>query len=500
MRHVLLALCAFSCLAMWGCPEEGSADPDAGATDTVSEVGAGQDVVGTADYAAEWAKVRDIISGKCSRCHSADRLSTYRRLETHAEVTALRGSILDKIGSDPPRGLQMPVAPNHVGAEGCEPTHAPTNDKRLTADEFATFSAFIARDDHRDYTDTFPVIEAPSVPLLADAVEYTSSQFDVLNDGFITPPDGAPPGYMEEFGYDERDFDQMEDDWFCIEFDPARTEAGYLTGVQVLTEIGQIFLNAQLVIDTTGGSAAAKAAADEKGTDWYRCDQGLGFSDAIPLWRTVPGGGAVELPDQTGVRFEPGWRFILRADFHTHFDAAEFNKLNQKGVIDRDAGTMTWFNSATLLARWAAPAEISRELRWMTVGPETQAERNNFVVPPGASTQTFDASLPADATASSYKVFSAEVEMGKNGYQTSLRDTSTSSCIANNSDFSPKWIEQTVYGESDAPTLTSSSQLELTCAYRNGDDEGVGWGPEGEGAVWGRKERCRALLWFYEAL
>jgi hypothetical protein len=84
-------------------------------------------------------------------------------------------------------------------------------------------------------------------------VEYTSSQYDVLNDRFITPPDGASDDFMHEHGQDDGDFDQMEDDGFCIEFDPTRTEAAFLTGVQVCTEIGQISLNSELMIDTHRG-------------------------------------------------------------------------------------------------------------------------------------------------------------------------------------------------------------------------------------------------------
>ena len=330
------ALVALSLFAL-GCSDGGEGGPGPTTAPTTTDPTAGD------EYAEAWDAVRPIVEAKCARCHTADRLSTYRRLETHAEVIALRSSIIDKTSPNPPRGLRMPLASNHVGVEGCTPDHPPINDKRLTDEELTQLVDFLERTNHEDFVDDLPPITAPQLEL-AGAVEYTSSQFDVLNDGFITPPNGAPAEYMEELGYDERDFDQMEDDWFCIEFDPMQTEVGYVTGTQVLTEIGQIFLNAQLVIDTTGGSTAAKAAATEKGQDWYRCEAGLGFADAIPLWRTVPGGGPVELPDQTGLRFEPGWRFVLRADFHTHFDADEFERLDQKGVIDRDAGTMTWFN------------------------------------------------------------------------------------------------------------------------------------------------------------
>ena len=61
---------------------------------------------------------------------------------------------------------------------------------------------------------------------------------------------------MEEYGYDERDFDQMEDDWFCIQFDPGRTDVSHLTGLQLLTESGQIFLGAwtpEAIGDSVGG-------------------------------------------------------------------------------------------------------------------------------------------------------------------------------------------------------------------------------------------------------
>ena len=198
-------------------------------------------------------------------------------------MTALRASILDKISDDPPRGLRMPLASNHTAAgESCTPEHVQINDKRLTDDEKAALTAFLQRTDLQDYEDTTPRLSAPVVPELADAVAYTSTQFEVLNDGFLEHPDGGDDGYMEEYGYDERDYDQMEDDWFCIRFDPARTEPGYLTGAQVETDSGQIYLNAQLVIDTSGGSAAAWAAAEERGEDWYRCDAGLGFSGRRP--------------------------------------------------------------------------------------------------------------------------------------------------------------------------------------------------------------------------
>lgn len=448
------------------------------------------------DSAASWDEARPIIEARCSRCHSADRLSTYRRLETHAEVTALRSSILDKIGDSPPRGQRMPLASNHTSADGCTPEHAQLNDKRLTEAEKATLASFLQRTDHLDYGDTYPPLEAPEVALLPDAEVQTSAPFEVLNDGFLEHPDGADTGYMSERGYDEREYDQMEDDWYCIRFDPARTEAGYLTGVQALTDSGQIFLGAQLVIDTTGASAAAQAASAEQGDDWYRCDGGLGFSDAIPLWRTVPGSEAITLPEGTGLRFEPGWSFVLRADFHTHFDADEFKRLDQDGVIDYDAGTMTWNNRATLRTRWAAPEDIDRELSWLIVGPSTPAERDAFSVAPGQSVLSYTASVPA-AAGVAYAVFSAEVGMGKLGHAASLVETAASSCVASNTDFSPKWIEQALYAEDDAPTLDAGSTLELRCSYRNGTSDSVTWDGEGEATVWGRKERCSAVVFYY---
>ncbi|MCO4747786.1 MAG: hypothetical protein KC912_23525 [Proteobacteria bacterium] len=463
------------------------------ATDDVNDTEA-QD---SGEPVASWDDARPIIEAHCSRCHSANRLSTYRRLETHLEVSALRSSILDKIETNPPRGLQMPLASNHTDTDTCTPAHTQINDKRLTEAEKDTLTAYLQRTDHLDYVDSHPPLVAPVVQELANSTAYTSSQFDVVNDGFLEHPDGADDGYMHDYGYDQRKYDQMEDDWFCISFDPGRTEAGYLTGLQALTESGQIYLNSQVVIDTTGESATARATAAESGSDWYRCDPGLGFSDAIPLWRTVPGGEAVELPEGTGLRFEPGWTFVLRAVFHTHYDAEEFDRLNQNGIIDRDAGTMTWFNRATLRATWASPQEIARELDWVTVEPTTQTERDAFAVAPGASTHTYRATVPADSD-TEYAVFSAEVGMGKNGTAASLTESTGATCIASNGDFSPKWIEQAIYAEADAPRLSANSELELRCDYRNPTQDAVTWGPESEATVWGRKERCSAVVFYYE--
>ncbi len=452
------------------------------------------DTSDTAPVTATWDDVRPIVQAHCARCHSADRLSTYRRLETHQEVSRLAPNILAKLETEPERGQRMPLASNHVGEQGCEPQHAALNDKRLTDTEQAMLVAYLQRTDHVEYDDTYERLSAPVVEPLANATEYVSSQYDVVNDGFLDPPGGGNAGYMEEQDYDQREYDQMEDDWFCIQFDPARTDTSFITGVQAQTAIGQIFLNSQLVIDTTGASDTARADADESGPDWYRCDAGLGFADAVPLWRTVPGGSAVELPDSTGLRFEPGWRFVLRADFHTHFDDDEFERLDQNGFIDQQAGTMTWFDQATLRVRWAEPSQITRELQWLTVEPSSQAERDGFAVPPGDSVRTYSASVPDGE----YAVFSAEVGAGKNAHTLSLTDTSTSTCVANNGDFSPKWIEHVVYGEDDAPLIDGDSELELSCSYSNKGDSTVAWGPEGEAAAWGRRERCSAVVFYYE--
>lgn len=464
--------------------------------DSPSTVDSSSTVDSEASGEPDWEDARPIIQARCSRCHSAHRLSTYKRLETHEDVTQLRSNILDKLKTEPPRGRRMPVASNHEG--GCTPAHPAINDKRVTEDELEILRAFLSRTDHLDYVDTLAPLSPPEVPELADSVAYTSTEFEVLNDGFLEHPDGRSEEYMEDYGYDQREYDQMEDDWFCIRFNPDRNEAGYLTGVQAETRSGQIHLNAQLVIDTTGASAAAQSAAEERGTDWYRCDAGLGFSDSIPLWRTVPGGEAVELPEGTGLRFEPGWTFVLRADFHTHFDAEEFNALEQDGVIDYDAGTMTWFNDATVRARWADPEDISRELQWTSVGPGSAEEREAFEVAPGESSLRYSADLPGQAER--YTVFSAELGMGYNGTTASLVDSGTSTCVANNGDFHPKWIEQTVYAEGDAPELAGDATLELTCDYRSEQEESVGWGSESEATVWGRQERCAAVVFFYESL
>ncbi|MFT4622270.1 MAG: hypothetical protein ACI8PZ_000926 [Myxococcota bacterium] len=481
---------------LWLTSCSGGADKDA--VSPSSGVDSGVDGSGglDTDGLASWDDVRPIIEDHCSRCHSANRLSTYRRLETHSEVTSLRANILDKLRVSPPRNLRMPVASNHTSDEGCTPSHPTVNDKRLDDDDLATLIEFLQRTDHLDYTDEYPPIVAPTVPALAGAVEQTSTQFEVLNDGFLTHPDGNSDEFMDEYGHDEREYDQMEDDWFCIQFDPSRIDPGYLTGVQVLTDSGQIYLGSQLVIDTTGASDAAKASADERGDDWYRCDAGLGFSDATPLWRTVPGGEAVTLPEATGLRFEAGWTFVLRVDFHTHYDTYEFERLEQDGVIDDDAGTMTWFNRATLRTTWATPQDITRELEWVSVEPSTQVERDSFSVARGESTLRYTATIPADAD-TEYAVFSAEVGMGKLGQAASLADASTSACVTSNTDFSPKWIEQAIYAEGEAPTLDASSVLDLQCTYRNETDEAVTWGAESEATAWGRKERCSAVVFYY---
>ncbi|TNE92823.1 MAG: hypothetical protein EP330_00110 [Deltaproteobacteria bacterium] len=468
---------------------------DSAATDSAEATDSGGADSGEPELAS-WNEARPIIEARCSRCHTADRLCTYRRLETHADVSALRSNILDKISAAPSHGQRMPLVSTHTHpSAGCEPTHPQLNDRRLTDAEMATLVEYLGRTDHLEYDDTHAPLTPPVVPELAGSVAYTSTQFDVINDGFLDPPGGPSDDYMHDYGYDERDYDQMEDDWFCIAFDPARVDPGFLTGIQVQTESGQIYLNSQLYIDTSGGFATARQAATERGTDWYRCDAGLGFADAVPLWRTVPGGEAVELPSGVGLRFEPGWTFVLRADFHTHYDADEFNRLEQNGVIDYDAGTMTWFNRATVRARWAAPSEVSREMSWMAVGPSTQAERDAFAVVPGQSQLTYSATVPTDP-AGSFAVFSAEVGMGKNGRVASLA-ANDGTCIANNANFSPKWIEQALYAESDAPVLDAGDQVDLRCDYMNGTQDPVLWGAEGEATVWGRKERCSALVFYY---
>jgi hypothetical protein len=435
--------------------------------------------------------VRPILADRCARCHSANRLSTYRRLETREEVLALTPNILYKLSESPPRGLRMPVVSNHESDDGCTPEHAQLNDQRLTDAERDLLTAFLSRDDHDLTAPATDTVSTPEVPPLADSELYLSGQYEVLNDGFITPPDGVSDEYMQELGYDERDYDQMEDDFFCIGFDPGRVDPGFLTGVQVGTESGQIYLNAQVLIDTTGGFEAARQAADERGDDWYRCEPGVGLDGAIPLWRTPPGGPPIELPEATGLAFEPGWTFVMRVDFHTHYDADEFRRLNQAGVIDREAGTMTWFDRAWLRAQWAD--EVDRELKWLTLGPKTQEEREAFVVPTGESTTTYQAALSDEG---SYAVFSAEVGMGKHGKSASIVDTSSSSCVASNTDFSPKWIGQSVYGEEDAPELTGDSMLEIACTYRN-PEEAVTWGAESEATLWGRRERCAGLVFYY---
>ena len=158
---------------------------------------------------------------------------------------------------------------------------------------------------------------------------------------------------------------------------------------------------------------------------------------------------------------------------------------------------MTWFNRATLRARWAAPEDVSRELDWVVLGPASAAERDAFAVPPGESTATYAGGLPTGVGDSRYAVFSAEVGMGKLGHVANLVETTGSTCIASNADPSPKWIEQAIYAEDDAPILDASSALELECRYRNGGEDSVLWGAEGEATVWGRKERCSAVVFYY---
>ena len=159
---------------------------------------------------------------------------------------------------------------------------------------------------------------------------------------------------------------------------------------------------------------------------------------------------------------------------------------------------MTWYNQLSLLVRWADSEDISKDLKWLAVGPQTEEERNDFLVVRGESTLNYVASLPSEENGvGQYSVFSAEVAMGKNGETVSLSESNSTTCIANNSDFSPKWIEQAIYAEEDAPQLDSDSVLSLQCLYRNNGDEDVVLGTESEATVWGLKEMCQAIVFYY---
>jgi mono/diheme cytochrome c family protein len=234
-----------------------------------------------ADAPTWHADVAPLVERHCAACHATGELADPIAFDDY-EATARWGVAIQHAvvsGDMPPFKARE--------TDACTPDDPWMNDARLSADEIATFAAWVDADmPEGDPADAPEPEPAPSVDL-ADTTPLLPTS------AYVVPP-----------------ADVDKDVFTCVSLDPGLVEDGWLEGYQVLPDERRVVHHVLVAIDEDGETAGL---ADADGR--YDCLGGFGV-DAQFVGAWVPGAAPMPVPDGSAVRVPAGARILLQMHYH----------------------------------------------------------------------------------------------------------------------------------------------------------------------------------------
>jgi hypothetical protein len=179
-----------------------------------------------------------------------------------------------------------------------------------------------------------------------------------LGDPTLAPPLPAPPPRLDtpdlslDPGEEYLPNAQLTDDYRCFVIDPALTAAKFIVAYEVNPGDARVVHHA-IVYQPESDAAASEALeldANEAGAG-YTCFGGVGVS-AEPRVLWAPGGGFVELPQDTGVPLAAGRKLILQVHYN----------LSNGAFPDRTTVKLALRDEVRFPARYQAIADLEMRL------------------------------------------------------------------------------------------------------------------------------------------
>lgn len=396
-----------------------------------------------------WADVAPIFNDKCVRCHQPGGIAPFSLdgYDDAQEHAALASAAIDD-------GVMPPFLIDHSGSCGSF-----QDDETLTEQQKATVRAWVEASTPEGQP---RVSTSPPPPRLAEGVDYET-------------PDFAPEAQGGALA--------AHDEYRCFMLDSTMPGEGYITGYEVTPGNATLVHHALLfLVDPDGAAAGGKtnaeqmAALDAESPDraGWTCfgAAGEGVSvDAVPvIW--APGQGVVSYPEGVGVRMRPRHKVVVQIHYNLSAPGAA-GQHDQTTVRLRVAGAVQREGLFLLPDRFL----------------DTLFDEAPAMLPAGQAATPYTWSLTAEELGLGelpyVDIIGVMPHMHERGRRQELRHASAPSspgaCIAKVPRWDFHW--QKMYFYRNAPRMTPSSRIELTCHY---DTRGAtapvlpGWGTENE--------------------
>lgn len=278
LRSLLAASLAAAALVV-ACSTSGTASPSsANANVSMNDAGA---ATASPTFATD---IDPIVQNRCQSCHHAGGIAPFA-LVTYDDVKAQAALSNMKIQARemPPWGA--------YDDDACTMNHAFQNDLRMTADERATFDAWVkAGMPEGDMTKAPPAKTDFGVADLADKTDTFS----------IPKPYTVNPG---------------NDDIRCFPIDPGFASSTWIGGVNVVPGDPRVVHHVIVYVDPKNEGPAKAAAAGGDGSS-YPCFGGPTTSSPSVLLAWAPGVPPMGFGDSAGLNVPKGAGLVMQVHYH----------------------------------------------------------------------------------------------------------------------------------------------------------------------------------------
>jgi len=384
----------------------------------------------TSDAPAEptWHQdVAPIVVGSCAGCHRAGGVGPFA-LQTYEDAAPIAGWLagVTESGQMPPWG---------VTDDGCGSLRPLHEDPSLSEAQIQTL---------RNWADTGAALGDPA----------TAAPLPSGPDWSLTEPTRR---LEPDEPYVVRG---DEDDFRCVVLDPELASPVWLTGMEVVPDATEVVHHALVWVDSDGASADL---ADETGG--YPCFGGSGFDGGKLVGGWVPGAGALEYPEGSGLEIAAGSRFVVQYHyFGNGTDTPDASALDLRWVEAEPARKVTM-----ALRGNAGSAAGGLQLQPGELAPE-------FVVPAGAEAhkETIRVPLPGLPNLGLFLVGPHMHLAGVSMKVSVERPGGVRQCLLEADAYDFYWQRLYRYDTpiEDLPILSGADTLILECTYDNTLDNG----------------------------
>ncbi len=360
--------------------------------------------------------IAPLFHAHCVHCHSEGNIGPFA-FDDYDEAKVLSQWIGNNI-----RQRVMPPW-SAVASDTCEPPHPFKHDVRLSQDEIDLIVDWGRRDAPEGDPATAAPLPAPIDRELEDATHR-------LDRGSTWDIGTADNGY------------------FCFVLDPEFDVPHWLTAAQVVPDALDLLHHVFLYLVPPEQAAEVDDRLGPEGS--FECFSSIADDGFQPLVMWLPDSPPLRLPEDSGVRAEPGSRLLMQVHYHAW---------RETGGLDQTAIDMKWTDEA--------PA---REARFEVVGsnqPEAVVTDAPFSIPQELNqhVEELQTVVPADVPAS--RLWSVSGRLNHAGSGLELR--SGSDCLLSVPEWNLDWMRLYQYDAplEELPPLSGGDPLSVSCEYDN---------------------------------